>query len=70
MMAQDDNLAVGALQAIKSAGRLEPVKLLSINASKEGREAIVAGQMYASCTQSPSLEGIYRARIARDVANG
>jgi ribose transport system substrate-binding protein len=70
IMAQDDNMAVGALQAIKSAGRLQQVKLVSINSSKEGLEAILAGEMYGSCTQSPSFEGIHTARVARDVANG
>ena len=69
-MAQDDNMAVGALQAIKSAGKLQQVKLVSINSSKEGLEAILAGEMYGSCTQSPSFEGINTARVARDVANG
>jgi ribose transport system substrate-binding protein len=70
IMAQDDNMAVGALQAIKAAGRLQQVKLVSINSSKEGLEAILAGEMYGSCTQSPSFEGINTARVARDVANG
>jgi ribose transport system substrate-binding protein len=70
IMAQDDNMAVGALQAIKSAGKLGQVKLISINASKEGLAAILAGEMYGSCTQSPTFEGIYTARVARDVANG
>jgi ABC-type sugar transport system substrate-binding protein len=69
-MAQDDNMAVGALQAIQSAGRVQQVKLLSINSCKVGLEAILAEAMYASCTQSPSFEGIDTARIARDVANG
>lgn len=70
IMAQDDNMAVGALQAIKSAGKLQQVKLVSINASKEGLQAILAGEMYGSCTQAPTFEGINTARVARDVANG
>ena len=70
IMAQDDNMAVGALQAIKASSRLRQVKLVSINSSREGLEAILAGEMYGSCTQSPTFEGIYTARIARDIANG
>jgi ribose transport system substrate-binding protein len=70
IMAQDDNMAVGALQAIRSAGKVGQVKLISINASKEGLAAILSGEMYGSCTQSPTFEGIYTARVARDVANG
>ena len=70
ILAQDDNMAIGALQAIKSAGRLNRVKLVSINASTEGLQAIVNGELHGSCTQSPTFEGIYTARVARDVANG
>ncbi|MFN8006715.1 MAG: sugar ABC transporter substrate-binding protein [Terriglobia bacterium] len=70
IMAQDDNMAVGALQAIKAAGKSGVVHLVSINASKEGLEAIQAGEIYGSCTQSPTFEGIYTARVIRDVANG
>jgi ribose transport system substrate-binding protein len=64
IMAQDDNMAVGALQDIKSAGRLQQVKLVSINSSQEGLEAILAGERYGSCTQSPSFEGINLTRLA------
>jgi ribose transport system substrate-binding protein len=70
IMAQDDNMAVGALQAIKSDEKLGRVKLVSINSSKEGLEAILAGEMYGSCTQAPTFEGINTARVVRDVANG
>ncbi len=70
IMAQDDNMAMGALQAIKAAGKSAVVRLISINASKEGLEAIRDGEIYGSCTQSPTFEGIYTARVIRDVANG
>ena len=70
IMAQDDNMAMGALQAIKAAGKSGVVRLISINASKEGLEAIRDGEIYGSCTQSPTFEGIYTARVIRDVANG
>ena len=69
IMAQDDNMAVGALQAVRAAGRIGKVKLVSINASKEGLEAILSGEIYGSCSQSPTFEGIYTARVIRDVAN-
>ena len=70
IMAQDDNMAMGALQAIKAAGKSNVVRLISICASKEGLEAIRDGEIYGSSTQSPSFEGIYTARVIRDVANG
>ena len=70
MMAQNDDMAIGALQAIKDAGRLGKVKVVSIDASSEGLQAVRDGGIYGTCTQSPSFEGIYTARVARDVVNG
>jgi ribose transport system substrate-binding protein len=70
ILGQSDDMAIGAIQAIKDAGRTGKVKVVSIDASREGLDAIVAGDLYASCTQSPTFEGLYTARVARDVANG
>ncbi len=70
IMAQNDDMAIGALHAVKNAGRLGQVHIVSIDASREGLEAVRDGQLFGTCTQSPSFEGIYTARVARDVANG
>ncbi len=70
IMAQNDDMAIGAVQAVNDAGRLGKVKIVSIDASREGLDAIGAGEIYASCTQSPTFEGLFSARVARDVANG
>ena len=70
ILAQSDDMAIGAAQAIKDAGRAGKVKVVSIDASREGLDGIIAGEIYASCTQSPTFEGLYTARVARDVANG
>ena len=70
IMAQDDDMAIGAVQAVKDAGRAGKVKVISIDASREGLDAIMAGEIYASCTQSPTFEGLFTARVVRDVANG
>jgi len=70
IMAQNDDMAIGAVQAVQAAGKGNQVKIVSINASREGLDAVRAGQIYGTCTQSPTFEGIYTARVARDVANG
>lgn len=70
IMAQNDDMAIGAIQAIKDAGRLDKVKVVSIDASSEGLKAVRDGFLCGTCTQSPSFEGIYTARVAHDVANG
>ena len=69
LMAQDDDMAIGAIQAIKDAGKLSQVKVVSIDASREGLQAVMAGDLYGTSTQSPAFEGLYTARAIRDVAN-
>jgi ribose transport system substrate-binding protein len=70
IMAQNDDMAIGAMRAVENAGRQGQVKIVSIDASREGLQAVRDGKLYGTCTQSPSFEGIYTARVARDVANG
>lgn len=70
ILAQADDMAIGAIHAVQSAGRQGRVKIVSIDASREGLEALRNGALYGTCTQSPTFEGIYTARVARDVANG
>ncbi len=70
IMAQNDDMAIGAMHAVESAGRQDKVKIVSIDASREGLDAVRDGKLFGTCTQSPSFEGIYTARVARDVANG
>jgi ABC-type sugar transport system substrate-binding protein len=69
IMAQNDDMAIGAVQAIKDAGRSGQVKVISIDASREGLQAVINGEIYGTSTQSPSFEGIYTARAIRDVVN-
>lgn len=69
IMAQNDDMAIGAVQAVKDAGRAGQVKIISIDASREGLQAVMDGELYGTCTQSPSFEGIYTARAVRDIAN-
>ena len=70
IMAQNDDMAIGAMQAVESAQRRDRVKIVSIDASREGLQAVRDGGLYGTCTQSPSFEGMYTARVARDVVNG
>lgn len=70
IMAQNDDMAIGAVQAVNDAGRAGKVKVVSIDASREGLQAVLTGELYGTSTQSPSFEGVYTARAIRDVANG
>jgi len=53
----DDPMAVGAIQAIKAAGRMKDIVVLGIGGSTDGVNAIKAGEMYASVNHPPEGEG-------------
>jgi len=55
--AHDDNMAIGAIQAIKAAGRLAEIKVVGIGGTIEGLDAIKAGEMFSSVSQPPDWEG-------------
>ncbi len=53
----DDNMAIGAVEAAKAAGRLDDIKIIGVGAAKDGLEAIKNGEMYGTVLQSPGEEG-------------
>jgi len=53
----DDPMAVGAIQAIKAAGRMKEIVVLGIGGSTDGINAIKAGEMFASINHPPEGEG-------------
>ena len=56
--AQCDVMALGAMKALKSAGR-EEIKIISIDGQKEAYEAIKAGSMVVTFTYPfPGAEGV------------
>lgn len=69
--AQDDTMALGAIEAIKAAGKMDQIKVFGLgymgNASKE---ALLAGELFGTCTQSPSWEGVTSLDVAMKVING
>ena len=66
----DDPMALGALQAIKAAGRLKEIKIFGVNGNKEALDAIKAGEMQGTALQLSYLVGVYSLRAAYDVAVG
>ena len=55
VFAQNDEMALGALRAIKSAGKNIPV--IGFDGTKDGLEAIKRGQLTATIAQQPALIG-------------
>ena len=66
----DDPMALGALEAIKAAGRLDQIKIYGVNGNKEAFDAIKAGEMQGTVLQLSYLFGVHALRAAYDVTHG
>ncbi|MGE5581691.1 MAG: sugar ABC transporter substrate-binding protein [Bacillota bacterium] len=70
VFALDDPMALGAIQAIKAAGRLNKIEVYGVNGQKEAIEAIKKGEMAGTAWNFSYLVGVYTLRAAYDVALG
>jgi ribose transport system substrate-binding protein len=55
--AMNDNMALGAAQAVENAGRKKQVKIIGYNGNEEALKAIVAGKIDATVNKQPSNVG-------------
>jgi len=60
----NDPTARGAIAALKEAGMIDKVKVVSVDGSAEGKDFIRAGEMVASAAQEPVLIGQKTAETA------
>lgn len=65
--AVDDPMALGALQAIKAAGREKEIALYGTNGNIDACAAIKAGEMAGTALQMSYLVGVYSVRAAYDI---
>jgi ribose transport system substrate-binding protein len=68
--AQDDTMAVAAVQAIKAVGRLDKIKVLGIGGSKAAMASIKAGEMTATVWSSLEVAGQDIIKMLVDNLNG
>jgi ribose transport system substrate-binding protein len=54
--AHDDNMALGAVSALKNANLLDKVKVVGIGGSKEGLESIKNGELHSTVYDSPMAD--------------
>jgi len=55
----NEDMAMGVLQVLKDVGKLNnPIKVISNNGSPEGLEAIKKGELTATVSTSPGVEGL------------
>ena len=71
VFAHNDDMALGAIEAIKAAGKVPGVdiKVTGIDGPKAAMQAIIDGEQFASCTCSP-LFGPKTFEIIQALANG
>lgn len=70
VFAHDDNMAIGAVEAAKAAGRLEDITVIGVGASIDGLAAIKSGEMYGTVLQAPGEEGSKSVQAIVDTMGG
>lgn len=69
LFAANDQMALGALQVIESAGRTDII-VVGFDANDDARVAISEARMYGSIAQYPNAMGVIGVQKAVDVING
>lgn len=70
LLALDDPMAIGALEAIKAADRLGEMKIYGFNGNKEACDAMKAGEMHGTALSLSYLSGVQTIRAGYDVMVG
>lgn len=70
LFAANDQMALGAMQAMESAGRLDDIIVVGFDANKDARDAIAEGTMYGSVAQFPGAMGVIAVQKAVELLNG
>ncbi|KAB2868650.1 MAG: sugar ABC transporter substrate-binding protein [Bauldia sp.] len=70
VFASNDNMALGAVQALKSANMLDNVMVVGFDANPNAAESILKGEMTASVAQNPKNMGRFGVENALKVKKG
>ncbi len=70
VFAQNDEMALGAVQAIKAKGLTGKVLVVGVDGIDDARAAIKAGEMYATVAQQPDVMGQLAVQAAVKLAAG
>ncbi len=60
VFASNDNMALGAVEALKSAGKLADVMVVGFDANPDAAASVLAGEMTATVAQAPEEHGRLR----------
>lgn len=70
VFAANDMMALGAVEAIRAAGKTDRIMVIGVDGVPDARKAILAGRMTASIAQLPYLIGKRSVSLARDSVAG
>lgn len=70
VFATNDNMALGAAEALRAAGRLEDVIVVGFDANPDAAASIIAGDMTATVAQSPANMGALGVENALKLSQG
>ncbi len=70
VFASNDNMALGATEAIKAADLLDQIMIVGFDANPDAAASILAGEMSASIAQNPYNMGAFGVENALKLANG
>lgn len=70
IFASNDEMALGALEALRAADLLDQVTLVGYDANPDAREAVLAGEMEATIAQNPINMGYYGVESLIKLING
>lgn len=70
VMALNDPAAMGAMAALKNAGKLQDVMVYGVDGAPETKDMILQGHMTATAAQSPRLIGRIAAEKAYEILSG
>ena len=70
LFASNDNMAMGAIEALKSAKMLDKVMVVGFDGNPEAAEAILRGDMAVSVAQRPTNMGIIGVESVNKLVKG
>lgn len=70
IFAANDEMALGAVEAVDQAGKLDQILIAGINGSSGAIESIKAGKMDLTCDKNPYMQGYMGVEAAAKFLNG
>jgi inositol transport system substrate-binding protein len=70
IVAQNDEMALGAIKALSAAGKLKDIKVIGIDAIPDALNSVKSGELSATVFQDVDSQGKMAIEVAKKAANG